>query len=157
MYHAHQDSQKQVPLGLEGAFLIGEEPVPGGVKVAQELQMILNDYGTMSFSINGKQFPATTPIVAKEGDYILVHFMNEGYQIHPMHMHGFAGKVIATDGNPDPAPQTWDTLMVAPGQRISVLVKLDNPGTWLFHCHILNHAESEHGYFGMATAIVVKP
>ncbi|HZQ78471.1 MAG TPA: multicopper oxidase domain-containing protein [Acidimicrobiia bacterium] len=157
MYHAHQDSQKQVPLGLEGAFLIGEEPLPAGVKVAQEIPMILNDYGTMSFSINGKQFPATTPIVANKNDYILVHFMNEGYQIHPMHMHGFAGKIIATDGNPDPAPTTWDTILVAPGQRISVLVKLDNPGTWLFHCHILNHAESEHGYFGMATAIVVKP
>jgi len=156
MYHAHQDSQKQVPLGLEGAFLIGEEPLPAGVTVAQEIPMILNDYGTMSFSINGKQFPATTPIVANRNDYILVHFMNEGYQIHPMHMHGFAAKIIATDGNPDPAPQMWDTILVAPGQRISALVKLDNPGTWLFHCHILNHAESEHGYFGMATAIVVK-
>jgi len=156
MYHAHQDSQKQVPLGLEGAFLIGEEPLPAGVKVSQEIPLILDDYGTMSFSINGKQFPATTPIVANTGDYVLVHFMNEGYQIHPMHMHGFEAKIIATDGNPDPAPQSWDTILVAPGQRISALVKLDNPGTWLFHCHILNHAESEHGYFGMATAIVVK-
>jgi FtsP/CotA-like multicopper oxidase with cupredoxin domain len=94
--------------------------------------------------------------VANKDDYLLVHFMNEGYQIHPMHMHGFAGKIIATDGNADPAPQTWYTIMVAPGQRISLLVKVDSPGTWLFHCHILNHAESEHGYFGRATAIVVK-
>lgn len=156
MYHAHQDSQRQVPMGLEGAFLIGEVPVPAGVKVAQEIPMILNDYGPMSFSINGKQFPATTPIVGNKDDYVLIHFMNEGYQIHPMHMHGFAGKIIATDGNPDPAPQSWDTVLVAPGQRLSFLVKLDMVGSWLFHCHILNHAESEHGYFGMATAVVVK-
>jgi FtsP/CotA-like multicopper oxidase with cupredoxin domain len=39
---------------------------------------------------------------------------------------------------------------------MSLLVKVDSPGRWLFHSHILNHAESEHGYFGMATAIVVK-
>lgn len=156
MYHAHQNSQKQVPMGLEGAFLIGQVPLPAGVKVAQEIPMILNDYGPMSFTINGKQFPATTPIVGNKDDYVLIHFMNEGYQIHPMHMHGFAGKIIATDGNADPAPQTWDTVLVAPGQRLSFLVKLDMMGTWLFHCHILNHAESEHGYFGMATAVVVK-
>jgi FtsP/CotA-like multicopper oxidase with cupredoxin domain len=32
-----------------------------------------------------------------------------------------------------------------------------NPGTWAFHCHILPHAESEHGMFGMVTALVVQP
>ena len=31
----------------------------------------------------------------------------------------------------------------------------NNPGTWAFHCHILAHAESDHGMFGMVTALVV--
>ena len=32
----------------------------------------------------------------------------------------------------------------------------NNPGTWAFHCHILPHAESDHGMFGMVTALIVK-
>ena len=47
-------------------------------------------------------------------------------------------------------------LNVAPGERWDVLVKGTNPGTWAFHCHILPHAESEHGMFGMVTALVVQ-
>ncbi|MCR4339001.1 MAG: multicopper oxidase domain-containing protein [Gemmatimonadaceae bacterium] len=31
----------------------------------------------------------------------------------------------------------------------------DKKGTWAFHCHILPHAESQHGMFGMVTALVV--
>jgi FtsP/CotA-like multicopper oxidase with cupredoxin domain len=34
---------------------------------------------------------------------------------------------------------------------------LDRPGTCVWHCHILNHVESEQGMFGMVTAMVVKP
>jgi FtsP/CotA-like multicopper oxidase with cupredoxin domain len=37
-----------------------------------------------------------------------------------------------------------------------VLVHLDEPGTWVWHCHILSHVESEAGMFGMITAVVVE-
>jgi FtsP/CotA-like multicopper oxidase with cupredoxin domain len=37
-----------------------------------------------------------------------------------------------------------------------VIVNCTNPGVWAFHCHILPHAESEHGMFGMVTALIVK-
>ena len=37
-----------------------------------------------------------------------------------------------------------------------VIVNCTNPGTWAFHCHILPHAESEHGMFGMVTALIVQ-
>jgi FtsP/CotA-like multicopper oxidase with cupredoxin domain len=49
-----------------------------------------------------------------------------------------------------------DTVNVAPGERYTVLVQLDEPGTWVWHCHILNHVESEEGMFGMVTAVVVE-
>ena len=54
-------------------------------------------------------------------------------------------------------PYEVDTLAVAPGQRFSVLVHADQVGTWAYHCHILTHAETEQGMFGMVTAFVVKP
>ena len=62
--------------------------------------MMLNDSGMIGFSLNGKSFPATAPIVAKLGDWVEVHYLNEGTQIHPMHLHGMAQLVIAKDGYP---------------------------------------------------------
>ncbi|MFP4634582.1 MAG: multicopper oxidase domain-containing protein [Nitriliruptoraceae bacterium] len=45
---------------------------------------------------------------------------------------------------------------VAPGERYSVLVQATDPGVWVFHCHILTHAEREEGMFGMVTAVIVE-
>ena len=93
----------------------------------------------------------------KRGQTVRIRFMNEGMMIHPMHLHGMHMTVIAKDGWHQPAPWKCDTLNVAPGERWDVIVKCTNPGTWAFHCHILPHAESDHGMFGMVTALVVKP
>jgi FtsP/CotA-like multicopper oxidase with cupredoxin domain len=157
MYHSHHDAVNQVPDGLAGAFLVGDEPVPAGVSVTQEQVMILDDSGTIGYALNGKSFPATAPIVANQGDWIEVHYMNEGTQIHPMHLHGMPQLVIAKDGYPVTNPSLEDTVTVAPGERYTVLVHATNPGTWVWHCHILPHAENDQGMFGMVTALVVKP
>jgi FtsP/CotA-like multicopper oxidase with cupredoxin domain len=53
-------------------------------------------------------------------------------------------------------PRWEDTVLVAPGERVDVLVKATELGIWAFHCHILNHAESDNGMFGMVTAMVVQ-
>ena len=55
-------------------------------------------------------------------------------------------------------PQRYqqDTVMVAPGQRVDVLVTASEIGVWAFHCHILSHAENEQGMFGMVTVFIVK-
>jgi FtsP/CotA-like multicopper oxidase with cupredoxin domain len=82
--------------------------------------------------------------------------MNEGMMIHPMHLHGMHQTVIAKDGWPQPQPWKCDTLNIAPGERWDVIVNCNNPGTWAFHCHILPHAESDHGMFGMVTALIVQ-
>jgi FtsP/CotA-like multicopper oxidase with cupredoxin domain len=155
MYHSHHDAQIQVPGGLAGAFLVGDLPLPKGVKVSQEHSMMLNDSGVIGFSLNGKSFPATAPYAAKKGEWLLFHYLNEGTQPHPMHLHGFAQLVIAKDGYPVPMPYNADTINVAPGERYSVLVQPDLDGVWAWHCHVLPHAEREDGMFGMVTALVV--
>ena len=155
MYHSHQNAATQVPNGLAGAFLVGSEPVPAGVRVSQEHVMMLNDAGTIGFSLNGKSFPATEPIVVPQGEWIEVHYMNEGAMAHPMHLHGLAQTVIAKDGFAVPQPYKVDTLMVGPGERYTVLVQATALGTWAWHCHILTHAERADGMFGMVTALVV--
>jgi FtsP/CotA-like multicopper oxidase with cupredoxin domain len=106
--------------------------------------------------MNGKGFPATAPLVVDQGDLVRIRYMNEGLQIHPMHLHGVPQEVIANDGHLLDEPYMEDTVMVAPGDRIDVLVRADEAGAWAWHCHILNHAEGEQGMFGMVTAMIVK-
>jgi FtsP/CotA-like multicopper oxidase with cupredoxin domain len=167
MYHAHHHGQMQVPNGMFGTFMVGEVHMPLGqtisgveipedLVVSQEIPMVLNDAGVIGFSLNGKSFPATQPYTGKVGDWIVVHYFNEGLQIHPMHQHQFRQLVYAKDGVPLDHPYWIDTLSVAPGERYSVLMQLADPGTWVWHCHILNHVEREEGMFGMVTAFIVE-
>jgi len=155
MYHSHHNAAVQVPNGLAASFLIGDMPRPAGVKVAQSLSMMLNDAGTIGLSLNGKSFPATAPVVAKRGEWIEMHYLNEGLSAHPMHLHGLDQLITAKDGFALDTPYLADTINVAPGERYTVLVHATTSGTWAWHCHILTHAESEAGMFGMVTAMVV--
>jgi FtsP/CotA-like multicopper oxidase with cupredoxin domain len=117
--------------------------------------MVLND-GPLGFTINGKGFPATEPIVATRGQLVRVRYMNEGLQIHPMHLHGIPQLVIAKDGWYLPQPHYEDTVLVAPGERVDVLIEASELGIWAFHCHVLTHAEGDEGMFGMVTALIVQ-
>lgn len=167
MYHAHHHGHVQIPNGMFAVMLIGEvdlprgetisgTPIPVDLEVAQEFPMVLNDAGVIGFSLNGKSFPATAPIVVDEGDWILAHYYNEGLQIHPMHQHQFPQLVVAKDGIPLDNPYWADTVNVAPGERYSVLMHADTPGVWVWHCHILTHVERDEGMFGMVTALIVQ-
>ncbi len=154
-YHSHHDGTKQVTNGLWGAVLIGELPLPAGVKVSQEIPMELQDAGTIGLTINGKSFPATAPIRAHLGDWVEIHYVNAGTQAHPMHLHGLDQLVIAKDGFPLPQPYRADTVEVAPGERYTVLVHADRAGTWAYHCHIFPHSEGAQGMFGLFTEFIV--
>ncbi|HEX9077568.1 MAG TPA: multicopper oxidase domain-containing protein [Anaerolineae bacterium] len=154
MYHSHHNAAEQVTKGLLGAFVIDPKDKSKEPKFDSDYTMILND-ANLGLTINGKGFPATAPIVAKVGEKVRVRFMNEGLMIHPMHLHGMGMLVFAQDGYTLPQPFTCDTLNIAPGQRFDVLIDCQEPGAWAFHCHILTHAESNHGMFGMVTALVI--
>jgi manganese oxidase len=167
MYHPHAHGYRLLPDGMFGVVLIGDvrlplgqtvglEAIPADVEVSQEIPLVLNDSGVIGYSLNGKSFPATQPYTAKVGDWLLVHYYNEGTQIHPMHLHQFDQIVVAKDGYPLDAPYTADTVNVAPGERYTVLVQIDRPGAWVWHCHILPHVESEAGMHGMVTAIIAE-
>ncbi len=170
MYHPHHHGQMKLPNGMFGVFQIGdvgaEIPLPAGtiggrevpadLDIVAELPMVLNDAGSIGLSLNGKSFPATEPIVVDQGDWFVMHYYNEGLQIHPMHLHQMPQLVFAKDGFPLDAPQWEDTVNVAPGERFSVLVQATDPGVWAFHCHILTHAERAEGMFGMVTALIVE-
>lgn len=156
MYHSHHNAAEQVTRGMLAAFIVDPlDPSGEPENISAEYIFALND-SAMGFTINGKSFPYTQPIVAKFGDRIRVRYMNEGLMIHPMHLHGIPQQVIAKDGFYLPQPFMCDTLNVAPGERYDVVIECDELGLWAFHCHVLTHAESRDGMFGMVTVLVVQ-
>jgi FtsP/CotA-like multicopper oxidase with cupredoxin domain len=160
MYHSHHNATDQVGRGLLGAFIVQprdpDQRYDRLYGASQDIVWISND--TLGgFTINGRGFPATAPIVARLGETIVIRFMNEGVMMHPWHLHGMPMRVVARDGYPlGSAAFTCDTLGVNPGERWDVVVECDEPGAWAFHCHILPHAEGSDGMYGMVTALVVQ-
>jgi FtsP/CotA-like multicopper oxidase with cupredoxin domain len=160
MYHSHHNATDQVGRGLLGAFIVDpSDPAHRYDRkygVTQDIVWISND-SLGGFTINGKGFPATAPIVASLGEKVVIRFMNEGVMMHPWHLHGMPMRVVARDGYPlGSAEFTCDTLGVNPGERWDAVIDCDNPGVWAFHCHILPHAEGRDGMFGMVNALIVR-
>ncbi len=160
-YHSHFDSDKQISVGLSGAFII--EP-RGGLNPKPDIDKVLmlnewriingQTYAAMPasdmdgnfFTINGKAYPDTETIHAKVGQKIRLRFVGSGQMIHPMHLHGFPFKIVETDGNPVPigVQIMKDTVAVAPGERYDVEFTPDRPGKWMLHCHIPHHTTNAH-------------
>ena len=160
-YHSHFDSDKQISVGLSGAFIIdpkgGLNPKPDIDKVLMLNEWRVIDgqtYAAMPatnmdgnyFTINGKAYPDTETITAKVGQKVRLRFIGSGQMMHPMHLHGFPFKIVETDGNPVPlaAQMMKDTVAVAPGERYDVEFTPDRPGKWMLHCHIPHHTTNAH-------------
>lgn len=160
-YHSHYDSDKQISVGLSGAFII--EP-KGGLASKPDIDKVLmlnewrvidgQTYAAMPatgmdgnfFTMNGKAFPDTETLHVKVGQKVRLRFVGSGQMIHPMHLHGFPFKIVATDGNDVPKSAQWtkDTVAVAPGERYDIEFTPDRPGKWMLHCHIPHHTTNEH-------------
>lgn len=58
---------------------------------------------------------------------------------HPIHLHGHSFRVVSRNGRPTRHREWRDTVLMAPRERVDVVFVADNPGDWMFHCHILEH------------------
>ncbi len=76
----------------------------------------------------------------RRGDRVLIRLINSSAEeSHVMHLHGYTFRVVALDGNPAPNPAAVNTVLLAPSQTADIAFTADNPGKWMFHCHILDH------------------
>jgi FtsP/CotA-like multicopper oxidase with cupredoxin domain len=80
-----------------------------------------------------------------------VRFVNESFRLHPMHLHGMFFRVLARNGVPVDEPFSRDTVLVHRKETVDVGVFPADPGIWMAHCHILEHAEA-----GMMTLVEVR-
>jgi FtsP/CotA-like multicopper oxidase with cupredoxin domain len=81
------------------------------------------------------------------GDRVKIRIVNEMDSDHPMHhpfhIHG-AGRflVLSRDGVSEPNLVWKDTVLVRTGEVVDILLDVSNPGLWMAHCHIAEHAAS---------------
>ena len=99
----------------------------------------------LGFTINGKGFPATEPIVARQGDKVRIRYMNEGLR---------STRCTCTASRSKSSPRMAGRCRR--GERIDVIIDATEVGTWAFHCHVLTHAERPDRVFGMVTALIVE-
>jgi plastocyanin len=73
---------------------------------------------------------------------VRVRLINAGNLPHAIHTHGHSFKIVATDGNdvPEGMALLKDTVLIGPGERYDLELDGNNPGVWMFHCHMENHA-----------------
>ena len=82
------------------------------------------------------------------GEPMRLEIVNDTVFPHAMHLHGMHFREVSEGGTFGPLR---DTVLVAARETREIAFTADNPGDWLFHCHMLSHAAS-----GMTTWVRVK-
>ena len=81
--------------------------------------------------INGNSYLGNTPtFTAKVGDTIRWHIGALGKEFHAFHIHGHRW---SSNG------QFVDVAQIGPSMAFSFDFVADNPGKWLYHCHLTDH------------------
>ncbi|WP_437735540.1 multicopper oxidase family protein [Sorangium sp. So ce1335] len=108
--------------------------------------------GDLVLGINGVPSWEAEPLVAAVGETSVWTVENTMQFAHPFHLHGFFFQVLGDDGQPV-RPLAWkDTVDVRVDGTTRFVVRYDNrPGMWMFHCHILDHADA--GMMGMLNVV----
>jgi FtsP/CotA-like multicopper oxidase with cupredoxin domain len=128
---------------LDGAAGASWPFVPGTVSADPpyaDIVYVLQGDGSEWF-INGERFPDVTVEELAFGSEAIIEVRNASSSEHPFHVHGHHFEVLSVDGAPPPVPTFEDTFNVPIHSRVRVRMRADNPGDWMTHCHILQHAE----------------
>ncbi len=114
----------------------------GATRVNMDFTLVQVDAQTIEYRINNMPAAKMIPVQARVGETQIWTIKNETKWSHPVHLHGFFFQVLDKNGEPV-RPLAWrDTIDVPFDETLRLIVKFDDrPGTWMFHCHILDHAE----------------
>jgi FtsP/CotA-like multicopper oxidase with cupredoxin domain len=108
----------------------------------------------IAWTIDGVAFShehAGAPLVTLKRDHFAhLRFVNDSARIHPIHLHGMFFRLLARDGAAVDEPFFRDTVLIHGHETVDLGLVPTERGTWMMHCHILEHAEA-----GMMTTIRV--
>jgi FtsP/CotA-like multicopper oxidase with cupredoxin domain len=110
------------------------------------ITLVQSDPRNIEYRLNGVPLSHMQPIPAKVGETQIWTITNKTDWSHPVHLHGFFFQVLDKDGQPA-HPLAWkDTVDVPFKETLRFIVRYDDrpgasPAMWMFHCHVLDHAE----------------
>ena len=91
--------------------------------------------GTVFF-INDERWPFNIPIDVTLGATEIWEIVNDNDHEHPFHIHGHFAQVLGAE------PVGWkDTIVVAARSTVRAALRYEEPGKWMAHCQIPEHAE----------------
>jgi FtsP/CotA-like multicopper oxidase with cupredoxin domain len=100
------------------------------------------------WAINKTSWPADghnrlpPPLALLEtGRTYVLELFNASKQFHPIHIHGHTFTVLSSTKQDLPR-HLADTVLLVPRERLEVAFVADNPGDWMFHCHLIEHQET---------------
>ena len=101
------------------------------------------------WAMNGvaAELPREPLVAASRGETVRISMVNDTAWPHAMHLHGHHFRRLDAGGRPGPLR---DTVLIDRNDTVEIAFLADNPGSWLLHCHMLEHAAS-----GMRTWIEV--
>jgi multicopper oxidase len=145
-YHGHVDPGVEINAGLLGPIVVtakGKANPDGSPKdVDREFVTSFMVFDEMAgkpaglfYAINGFIFGNLPGLMMKKGDRVRWYLLGMGNQIdlHTPHWHG---ESVTFEG------RNTDVIELLPGSMKTVDMIADNPGTWLFHCHVEDHMEN---------------
>lgn len=101
----------------------------------------------IDFVVNGERHNVDSPV--KVGELQVWDVVNSTLMDHPFHLHGYFFQVLSVNGNP-PALRSWEDVVNLPPKSTTRIAWMpeDRPGSWMYHCHILeHHASGMMGHF----------
>jgi len=93
------------------------------------------------WTLNGYSWPDYDPWSVDVGEQQVIKISNPLGPEHPFHLHGQLFSVLSRNGQPADEPGLRDTVRVTGQSEVVIAVDFSNPGTWMYHCHILEHAD----------------
>lgn len=124
---------------------IDEVDVTGAREQTVTLETVLAEDGNTYFGINGvlDHGHDADPFMATVNTTEVWTLKNTTTMDHPFHLHGFFFQVLDVDGEPPPFRGWLDTVNLEPQQTVRIAIPFDDrAGMWMFHCHILDHADT---------------
>jgi FtsP/CotA-like multicopper oxidase with cupredoxin domain len=102
--------------------------------------------GGLKHTLNGYMFGNLPGLDVNEGERVRWYVVALGSEkdLHSAHWHG---KTVLEDGR-----RRTDNIELLPGSMKVADMRADNPGTWMFHCHV-----SDHMMAGMYAFYTVHP
>jgi FtsP/CotA-like multicopper oxidase with cupredoxin domain len=131
-----QPSKALIPSTLRTIEPLAPADAPANRTVRLQARMSLRR--GVDWHVDGHAHHNADPV--RVGDLQVWDVVNETRMDHPFHLHGFFFQVLQTDGTSPPFRAWKDTVNIPAKGRVRIAWQPDNrPGSWMYHCHILEH------------------